>query len=214
MKTKKYDELIKNINMNCYALNLPDKVIEEAILLFKHYVQKKNLQGMSLEQYIGGLIWLACHKCNYPITPKSINNILQLDIQRSGSLIKGEFTIMRIGKLISQILHENIKPITLDKYIEMIQAKVNSPIKAVTQSIIIINYIEKNNLDIGHNYPALSSAICYISDRIYQHKINESEYSNIVGISTVSLRSYKRKLIKIIPNIKKHGTKYKWIEKF
>jgi len=211
-----YELLENDISFNCNALRLPDKIRDEAISILRKYLKKKNLQGRNLEQYCAGLIWLACKKWNYPITTKNINSVLDLDSTKSKSYmsvkVKGELIIVRVGKSILRVIEENIAPVTLDKYVEMIQSRIGSYPECYTRAMMLIDYMEKNNINVGYNNPALASALAYISDRIEGYRETEKNYAQIVGTTEISLRTYKRKLLKAIPNIRKRGTHYKWID--
>jgi len=209
-RTKKEtsDELIETIELDCMGLRIPDKIKDEAISIVKKYLKKGHLQGRDIENYAAGFIWLACKKWNYPLTAKNINDVLNLDSYTT----KGVLLITRCGNYIARVAEEHFAPVTLSKYVETIQAQMHSGPDAMATSFRMIDYIEKNNIVVGYNNPALASAIAYLCDRINGYRNIEKDYAKIIGTTEISLRNYKRKLLEVIPGLKQYGTRYKWTE--
>jgi transcription initiation factor TFIIB len=207
-KLETYNDLVETIELDCNALKLHDKIKDEAVSILNKFMKKGSLQGRSLDNYAAALIWLACKKWNHPLTAKAINDVLDLDSMTT----KGVLLISRSGNYIARIAEEHFHPVGLTKYVEMIQAQMHSPAEAMATAFRLINYLETNNIVVGYNNPALASAIAYISDRCEGHRCIEKDYCQVVGTTEISLRSYKRKLLKAIPNLVQYGTRYKWKE--
>jgi len=212
-----YNDMLREIELSSQALKLPDKIQEEATNIFKKYMKKYGLQGKKIDQYAPAFVYLACKKWNQPITTKLMNEMFNLDIEiisknGKGTVIssrKGSLVIAKIARKIGRELGENFQPIGIDKYIEMAQAKVLSDDMCKTRAMFLLEYMKTHDITLN-NSPAFAAAVAYLADRLEGYRIPEHDYCIAIGTTEVALRNCKKKMLKVIPNIKRHGTKYVW----
>jgi len=208
MRTNSYDNIVREIGIDCSALKLDRKIENEAIQILDRYISKEKLRGRTIERYASAIIYLACRRWNQPMTPTRMNDILDLDTKGA----KGSSIIYNTSRHISQVIGRYFQPTTVDKYIDMVQAVVHSPPESYARAYFLLDYLKKHDVVVGDNSPSLAAAISYLADRIEDYRVTEEEYCRIIGITSVSLRNYKRKILQAIPNIKQHKTRYEWVE--
>lgn len=160
-----------------------------------HYILKTktiNLQGSSLECYVSAILIYVFRECKVPFGVKKIT--AYFDVKKYSSVFK------LLGRIISEYNLPNLPPLQLQDYVSYYVNKVNN-ICGFNGRVSMVLHKEclesmenlRNNNVCGRNKLCVTAGIIYYVSKNNDFGITQDIISDILSISSVSLRNvYKR----------------------
>ena len=177
---------LQEIKNGCQRMSLPNNVFPNAVLIYKNFWRKEGVRGRNTKHYAIASIYIACRQNN---TPLSINEVIEFfDISRK----KVNKAIRNIKKNVSGIQTGT----QIKTYCPKLYSRLELPLETCNKSNKLIDLCIKTELFVGRNPLSIIGASIYIAGRKTNHKKNQKEIAEILGITEVTIRNRYKEMVK------------------
>ncbi|RLE43323.1 hypothetical protein DRJ48_01200 [Candidatus Woesearchaeota archaeon] len=176
---------IKRIASN---LNLPDSVEEEASMIYTMAVQKGLVRGRSMEQVVGGTMYITCKRNDTPRTLEEIAEVTGLDKKE----------IAKNSRFVARQLNIKVLPVSPITYIARFASELKISPATQTRAVKIIEKAQKVGLTSGKSPKGIAAASIYVSSLLNAERQTQSKISEISGVTEVTIRNRYKELVKAL----------------
>lgn len=172
----------------CSNLNLPDYIKKEAMYLYKQAFEKKLLRGRSINGVVAACIYYAIRIKKIPITFQEVideTSTSAKDVRRYYATVIREFNLKAPNADPINLIPKNIAKLGLNNEIEKM-------------TLSFLKTYKSNIHTSGKNPKGIVAGAIYLSCKIKELSITQSEIAKIVGVTEVTLRSRYSELIKTL----------------
>jgi len=184
------------------ALTLPHNVEETACALHRRIAMNDMLPGRSIDIMAGACVYIASRQCDVPRSLDEVAAVTRLDeavsLQRHYSYVVREFSLK-----IKPTKPESFLPRTISEL--PIPRELEQEIEQIAESLL--NAAREQNLHSGKSPTSLAGASVYAAtlikreeiDQINGERITQDGVSDVVDVSTVTIRNRYYELMEAHP---------------
>ena len=190
-------ELLDVIKPVKYELNLPDNVIDEAMVLFRQLASKHDLRGVRTKDLALVLLYVACKRSKVVCPLRELRNALNVERSKRISRLLGLVrqvvgngdVIMKSQEELGRFLQRVINVLKLNEDIRYHVTKL---------AMEIINEGQRKRLTNGRTFYALVASAVYIAVTLMGVRKRQRDVAEASGVTDVTIRNrYKEVVSKI-----------------
>jgi transcription initiation factor TFIIB len=160
-------------------LAIPDTVIEEAAYIFRKAMDNKLTKGRGISAIICASLYAACRESDTPRTLK--------DISRVGNIKRKN--LARAHKILVRNLDLKQPAFDSSEFITRISNDVGISEKTRRDALNLLSRAAEKEISAGKNPMGLAASVLYLSCRVNDEKIKQSQLAHAAGITAVSIRN-------------------------
>ena len=190
-------ELLDVIKPVKYELNLPDNVIDEAMVLFRQLASKHDLRGVRTKDLALVLLYVACKRSKVVCPLRELRNALNVERSKRISRLLGLVrqvvgngdVVMKSQEELGRFLQRVINALKLSEDIRYHVTKL---------AMEIINEGQRKRLTNGRTFYALVASAVYIAVTLMGVRKRQRDVAEASGVTDVTIRNrYKEVVSKI-----------------
>lgn len=160
-------------------LAIPDTVIEDAAYIFRKAMDNKITKGRGIPAIIGASLYAACRASG---TPRTLKDIAEVGNLRRKNLARGYKILVRNMDLQQPAFDSS-------EFITRISNAVGVSEKTRRNALDLLSRAADKEIPAGKNPMGLAASVLYLSCRINDERIKQSELARAAGITAVSIRN-------------------------
>jgi transcription initiation factor TFIIB len=160
-------------------LAIPDSVIEEAAYIFRKAMDDKLTKGRGIPALICASLYAACRESG---TPRTLKDIAEVGNIKRKNLARGYTVLVRNLELIQPAFDSS-------EFITRISNAVGISEKTRRDALNLLSRAAEKEIPAGKNPMGFAASVLYISCRINDERIKQSELARAAGITAVSIRN-------------------------
>jgi transcription initiation factor TFIIB len=160
-------------------LAIPDTVIEEAAYIFRKAMDNKITKGRGIPAIISASLYAACRESG---TPRTLKDIAEVGNIRRKNLARGYKILVRNMDLRQPAFDSS-------EFITRISNAVGISEKTRRIALNLLSRAAEKEIPAGKNPMGLAASVLYLSCRINDERIKQSELARAAGITAVSIRN-------------------------
>lgn len=160
-------------------LAIPNTVVEEAAYIFRKAVEGKLTRGSGISATIGASLYAACRESDTPRTLK--------DIARAGNIKRKN--LARVHKILVNNLNLRQPAFDSSEFLTRISNEVGISEKTRRVALNLLSKIVEKEISAGKNPMGLAASALYLSCKINDEKIKQSDLAHAADITAVSIRN-------------------------
>ncbi|MHA7647424.1 transcription initiation factor IIB [Nitrosopumilus sp. S4] len=192
-KTKKSSQrtLVKSLtflNGLKEKLGVSENTLEIACSLFRKAQKHQLIKGRSSNQLMAASLYISCRQT---MTPRSLDEISE----------KGNITKKYLQKSVRVLIDEfnlNLPQYNISSFLTKLSNDLGISEKTKRYALKILYDIEKCGSAAGKNPIGQAAASLYLASMLMGGNVSQNEFSEISGVSTVTLRNRKNTIQKIL----------------
>ncbi|MGC9153172.1 MAG: transcription initiation factor IIB [Vulcanisaeta sp.] len=191
---RRITELLDVIKPVKYELNLPDSVIEEALVLFRQLSSKYDLRGVRTKDLALVLLYVSCKRAKIVCPLRELRNILSIERSKRISKLLG---------LVRQVVGNNDIVIKSQEELGRFLQRVINALRLgedvryyVTRlAMDIINEGQRKRLTNGRTFYALVASAVYIAITLMGIRKRQRDVAEVSGVTDVTIRNRYKEII-------------------
>ncbi len=190
-------ELLDVIKPVKYKLNLPDNVVDEAVILFRQLASRHDLRGVRTKDLALVLLYMACRRSHVVCQLRELRNALNVErskrVSKLLSLIRqvvgnGD-AVMKSQEELGKFLERVINALRLGEDVRYYVTKL---------AMGIINEGQRKRLTNGRTFYALVASAVYIAVTLMGVRKRQRDVAEASGVTDVTIRNrYKEVVSKV-----------------
>lgn len=176
---------LKEINRIATRKNIPSRVKEEAVIIYRRAQKNNIVKGRNVEAVAATAIYAACRKWGYPLTLDEIAETSEKDRKLIG----------RYYRILSQRLNLKLMPLSPQDYIPKFCGKLDLPSKIQNSAFEITEQAQKNGLTTGKNPSGIAGAAIYIAALLGEEWVTQKKISEVSGMTELSIRNRYKEMV-------------------
>ncbi len=186
-KEKNLQEAKQTLNLLKSVLNLPKKISENTISIYRKAWDKKLVKRTTTESMIVACLYYTVKTERMPITIEEITSkVMYLDKKDALSAYK----------LLLRELNLPKKNISARDYLSKMSEELNISLLIENAARKIINDVEKKGIGIGKNPRSLCASSIYIVCKMEKIDIKQKKIASIAQITEATLRTTTNEILK------------------
>jgi predicted restriction endonuclease len=180
---KKADKIIDKLSQ---TYDLPESVKEEARATYRRSREENMLPGRSIEEMVGGSVFVAGSQNQVPITAKEIAEVISTD----------DNAIINAARYIRKELGLQIDVPDYEAHIRKICEELNLPLAVKEKAIEIKSYCQDKGLASGKEGPAFAAGSVYAAASIVPDEViklrsdlTQQEIGDVASVSELTIRN-------------------------
>lgn len=166
-------------------LQLSKEVQESAELMLERARDKGLMKGRSFNEILGGIIYIVARENREPRTLDEISNVLRLSNRELGNTYR----------YVARQLERDIVPPPPEDYIPWFVEQLDLNQESADKAKEIINRATEENIISGKSSNGIAAAALYIAAHMAGEPRTMKEFSDILDITTVTIRQRGRELV-------------------
>lgn len=167
-------------------LAIPDTVIEEAAYIFRKAIDIKLTRGRGIPAITCACLYAACRESD---TPRTLT-----DIAKVGNIKRKNFA--KAYKILVSNLDLTQPVFSSSEFVTRISNEVGISEKTRRTALHILSKVTEKEISAGKNPMGLAASILYLSCRINDEKIKQSDIAHAAGVTAVTIRNQINNLTK------------------
>ena len=159
-------------------LGIPEHVNEQAAYIYRKIISAKLTRGRSIRSLIAASLYAACRETNTPRTLDDISNAANVERK----------SLSRDLRTIIKELDLNLKQYDNTSFITRLSNDLGIKEKTKRDAFDILQKSQEKRISDGKNPVAQAAACLYLSCLINNEKLSQRKFSEISGISSVTIR--------------------------
>lgn len=160
-------------------LGIPEHVTEQAAYIHRKITAAKLTRGRSIPSLIAASLYTACRETN---TPRTLDDIAEAGNVERKSLSRDLRTIIKTLDL-------NLKQYDIASFVTRLSNDLEIKEKTKRDAFEILQKSQEKRISAGKNPVAHAAASLYLSCLINNEKLSQRKFSEVSGISSVTIRS-------------------------
>jgi transcription initiation factor TFIIB len=165
-------------------LNLPRNVIETSSIIYRHALQKKLIQGRTIQSVAVASIYMACRQCGIVRTLK--------EVAREANITKNE-AAKNYRFLLKELKH-NVPQVNTSNYISRIVNKLNLAGETERIAEKILETAVEQRFTIGRGPGGMAAACVYISCQLTGERLSQTKIAREAQVTEVTIRNRYKEL--------------------
>ncbi|QUC65163.1 transcription factor TFIIB [Nitrosopumilus sp. K4] len=169
-------------------LGISDNTVEATCSLFRRAQKHQLIRGRSSNDLMAAALYVSCRET---MTPRSLEEISEM----------GNITKKHMQKSIRVLIEEfNLKPPQYDisSFLTKLSNDLGISEKIKRYALKILSDVEKRGSTVGKNPIGQAASSLYLASMLMGNNIPQSKFSEISGISTVTVRKGKNTIQKTL----------------
>src|SRR6056297_1435965 len=184
-KERNLKQALGEIDRMASALGLPKHVRETASVIYRRALDEDLLPGRSIEGVSTASIYAAARQTG---TPRSIDEVAQV------SRID-EMEFKRTYRYVVRELNLEVAPADPAQYVPRFASELDLPDEVERRSRELLENAQKDGVTSGKSPVGLAAAAIYASSLLTNHKVTQSEVSDVTDVSEVTIRNRYQELL-------------------
>lgn len=176
---KQIDTVENDLRQHVSDLNLPDSAVYQAKQIYKLSYQNDLYRGRPLNSILGASVYISSLLVDDPRTPSTISSSFEI----------GEDELFDTYRHFKKNLDIPVPIADPTAYLQEIQDELELPSNVIDQAEEIIELSRENNKVSGKSSTGVAAASVYIAANDQDIDITQSELSETVGVTTVTIRN-------------------------
>jgi transcription initiation factor TFIIB len=160
-------------------LAIPDTVIEEAAYIFRKAMNDKLTKGRGIPAIICASLYAACRESD---TPRTLRDIAMVGNIKRKNLARA-YTILVRNMNLSQPAFES------SEFVTRISNEVGISEKTRRDALNLLSRAAEKEISAGKNPMGLAASVLYLSCKINDERIKQTELAHAAGVTSVSIRN-------------------------
>lgn len=179
---------LSEIDRMSSQLGLPEKVCENAAIIYREAVSENLIRGRSIEGVASATLYAGCRKCQVPRTLEEIAETSRVDKKE----------ISRSYRFITRELDIHLKPTNPVSYVSRFGSELDISGKARTKAIEIIKKAQEKKLTSGRGPTGIAAAAIYVACIIVGERRTQRDTADVAKVTEVTVRNRYKELIDVL----------------
>ena len=184
-KERNLKQALGEVERMASALGLPKEVRETASVIYRRALGEDLLPGRSIEGVATAALYASARQLN---TPRSIDEVA--NVSRIG-----EMEFKRTYRYIVRELSLEVAPADPAQYVPRFASELDLPDEVERRSRELLENAQRDGVTSGKSPVGLAAAAIYASSLLTNHKVTQSEVSDITDVSEVTIRNRYQELL-------------------
>lgn len=167
------------------ALNLPEQVEETASVIYRKCLKEDLLRGRSIEGVATAALYAAARQCGVPRTLDEFETVCRVE----------RMEISRTYRYLAEKLDLGVEPTNPKDYLRRFASDLDLDEAVIQRAQALLDSGQQSNLYSGRNPVGMAAAALYAAGKIENVDITQREVSNVVDMSTVTIRNRYQELL-------------------
>lgn len=167
------------------ALNLPKQVEETASVIYRKCLSEDLLRGRSIEGVATAALYAASRQCGVPRTLDEFEKVCRVE----------RMEVSRTYRYLTEELDLAVEPTNPKDYLRRFASDLDLDENVIRRAEALLDAGEQNNLYSGRNPVGMAAAALYAAAKIENVEITQREVSDVVDMSTVTIRNRYQELL-------------------
>jgi transcription initiation factor TFIIB len=184
-KERNLKQALGEIERMASALGLPKEVRETASVIYRRALGEDLLPGRSIEGVATSALYAAARQMKTPRSIDEVANVSRIDAM--------EFK--RTYRYIVRELNLEVAPADPASYVPRFASELDLPDEVERRARELLENAQKDGVTSGKSPVGLAAAAIYASSLLTNHKVTQSEVSDVTDVSEVTIRNRYQELL-------------------
>jgi transcription initiation factor TFIIB len=184
-KERNLKQALGEIERMASALGLPKEVRETASVIYRRALSEDLLPGRSIEGVATSALYAAARQMKTPRSIDEVANVSRIDAM--------EFK--RTYRYIVRELNLEVAPADPASYVPRFASELDLPDEVERRARELLENAQKDGVTSGKSPVGLAAAAIYASSLLTNHKVTQSEVSDVTDVSEVTIRNRYQELL-------------------
>ncbi|MCD2202446.1 transcription initiation factor IIB [Halobacterium sp. KA-6] len=184
-KERNLKQALGEIERMASALGLPKEVRETASVIYRRALSEDLLPGRSIEGVATSALYAAARQMQTPRSIDEVANVSRIDAM--------EFK--RTYRYIVRELGLEVAPADPASYVPRFASELDLPDEVERRARELLDNAKEDGVTSGKSPVGLAAAAIYASSLLTNHKVTQSEVSEVTDVSEVTIRNRYQELL-------------------
>ncbi|CQH53007.1 transcription initiation factor TFB [Halobacterium hubeiense] len=184
-KERNLKQALGEIERMASALGLPKEVRETASVIYRRALSEDLLPGRSIEGVATSALYAAARQMQTPRSIDEVANVSRIDAM--------EFK--RTYRYIVRELGLEVAPADPASYVPRFASELDLPDEVERRARELLDNAKEDGVTSGKSPVGLAAAAIYASSLLTNHKVTQSEVSDVTDVSEVTIRNRYQELL-------------------
>ncbi|MUV60893.1 transcription initiation factor IIB family protein [Halobacterium sp. CBA1126] len=184
-KERNLKQALGEIERMASALGLPKKVRETASVIYRRALSEDLLPGRSIEGVATSALYAAARQMQTPRSIDEVANVSRID----------EMEFKRTYRYIVRELGLEVAPADPASYVPRFASELDLPDEVERRARELLDNAKEDGVTSGKSPVGLAAAAIYASSLLTNHKVTQSEVSDVTDVSEVTIRNRYQELL-------------------
>ncbi len=191
---RRVSDLLSIMRQVKYGLNLPESVIEEAIILFRQLSNRQDLKGVRTKDLALVLLYVSCKRAKIVCPLRVLRSMLNIERSKSISRLLGLVKQVVGGNDITTKSQEELGRF-LQKVVNSLRLSEDVRYHVTKLAMDIINEGQRKRLTNGRTFYALVASAVYIAVTLMGVRKRQRDVAEASGVTDVTIRNRYKEVI-------------------
>ncbi|MGB9963452.1 transcription initiation factor IIB [Halobacterium hubeiense] len=184
-KERNLKQALGEIERMASALGLPKEVRETASVIYRRALSEDLLPGRSIEGVATSALYAAARQMQTPRSIDEVANVSRID----------EMEFKRTYRYIVRELGLEVAPADPASYVPRFASELDLPDEVERRARELLDNAKEDGVTSGKSPVGLAAAAIYASSLLTNHKVTQSEVSDVTDVSEVTIRNRYQELL-------------------
>jgi transcription initiation factor TFIIB len=184
-KERNLKQALGEIERMASALGLPKEVRETASVIYRRALNEDLLPGRSIEGVATAALYASARQLSTPRSIDEVANVSRID----------EMEFKRTYRYIVRELNLEVAPADPAQYVPRFASELDLPDEVERRSRELLENAQQDGVTSGKSPVGLAAAAIYASSLLTNHKVTQSEVSDVTDVSEVTIRNRYQELL-------------------
>ncbi|WP_232701479.1 transcription initiation factor IIB [Halobacterium wangiae] len=184
-KERNLKQALGEIERMASALGLPKEVRETASVIYRRALSEDLLPGRSIEGVATSALYAAARQMQTPRSIDEVANVSRIDAM--------EFK--RTYRYIVRELGLEVAPADPASYVPRFASELDLPDEVERRARELLDNAQKDGVTSGKSPVGLAAAAIYAASLLTNHKVTQSQVSDVTDVSEVTIRNRYQELL-------------------
>jgi len=186
---RKLASVLSQMHRMAAPLNLPNNILETAVLIYRNASKKHLTRGKSTQGIVAAALYLACRQCRLVRTLEELS-------QASGI---GKLEVARNYRFLVKELDYFVPPVRRSQHVTRLSNQLELSWKAEGVTHNILQAVKGLKLTSGRGAKSVATAASYIACKLLGEHRTQREFAEAADITEVTVRNrYKEMLERLL----------------
>jgi transcription initiation factor TFIIB len=184
-KERNLKQALGEIERMSSALGLPKEVRETASVIYRRALSEDLLPGRSIEGVATASLYAAARQMSTPRSIDEVANVSRID----------EMEFKRTYRYIVRELSLEVAPADPAQYVPRFASELDLPEEVERRARELLDNAQSEGVTSGKSPVGLAAAAIYASSLLTNHKVTQSQVSDVTDVSEVTIRNRYQELL-------------------
>ncbi|MFC3478922.1 transcription initiation factor IIB [Halobacterium litoreum] len=184
-KERNLKQALGEIERMASALGLPKEVRETASVIYRRALDEDLLPGRSIEGVATSALYASARQMQTPRSIDEVANVSRID----------EMEFKRTYRYIVRELGLEVAPADPASYVPRFASELDLPDEVERRARELLSNAQEAGVTSGKSPVGLAAAAIYASSLLTNHKVTQSEVSDVTDVSEVTIRNRYQELL-------------------